>query len=45
MFCVMPVCICRAAPVPSVEAKAASNVYACPVYKTEDRGWTYVCEA
>lgn len=41
MFCVMPVLNCKAAIV-QVEAKEDKNIYLCPVYKTENRGNTFV---
>ena len=43
-FSVMPVVLCRAAPVPA-EGKEEKGVYQCPAYKTEQRGATYVFTA
>lgn len=43
-FSVMPVVNCRAAPI-DTGGKKDQNVYACPVYKTETRGNTYVFTA
>jgi dynein heavy chain len=44
MFSVMPVCFCRAVflPPPGREEK---NVYQCPVYRTEERGSTFIFTA
>ena len=44
MFCPMPVVNCKAAVV-QVEVKEDKNLYLCPVYKTENRGNTYVFTA
>jgi len=44
MFCPMPVVNCKAAIV-QVEVKEDKNTYLCPVYKTENRGNTYVFTA
>lgn len=44
MFSVLPVVYCKAQPVP-LEGKEDKNLYMCPVYKTEDRGNTYVFTA
>ena len=41
MFCPMPVVNCKAAPVVA-DSKEDKNFYMCPVYKTENRGNTYV---
>jgi len=43
-FSVVPVVLCRAAPVPQ-DGKEEKNAYQCPVYKTETRGATYVFTA
>ena len=40
----MPVCLCRAVPIPKKERKD-NNLYECPVYRTIDRGDTYIFEA
>lgn len=40
----MPVVYCKAMPV-SIDGKEDKNLYMCPVYKTEDRGNTYVFTA
>jgi len=40
----MPVVNCRAVPL-STDTKKEAGLYMCPVYKTEDRGQTYVCTA
>ena len=42
MFCPMPVINCRAVLADKVDMK---GVYSCPVYKTEQRGPTYVFSA
>ena len=44
MFSIMPVCFCRAVflPPPGREEK---NVYQCPVYRTEERGSTFIFTA
>ena len=42
MLCVMPVLNCRAVTEDKLEVK---NIYDCPVYKTEQRGPTYVFSA
>lgn len=44
MFFLMPVVYCKALPLPEV-GKEDKSLYKCPVYKTEDRGNTYVFEA
>ena len=44
MFFQMPVVYCKAMPVPT-EGKEDRTLYQCPVYKTEDRGNTYVFTA
>lgn len=41
MFSVMPVCYCKAMPVVET-GREDKSIYACPCYKTEDRGNTYV---
>lgn len=43
-FSVLPVVNCRAAPL-QTDAKEDKTVYSCPVYKTENRGATYVFAA
>ena len=43
-FSVVPVVLCRAVLVP-LDGKEEKGVYQCPVYKTENRGATYVCTA
>jgi len=43
-FSVMPVVLCRAAPMP-LEGKEEKGVYQCPAYKTEQRGATFVFTA
>jgi dynein heavy chain len=44
MFCPMPVVNCKAALI-NADAKEDKNVYLCPVYKTVERGPTYVFTA
>lgn len=44
MFSVMPVCLCRAVPV-SIHGQEDRSVYNCPVYRTEDRGNTFIFTA
>jgi len=44
MYCVMPVTYCRAELINS-DGKVDKSIYECPVYKTEDRGATYVFTA
>lgn len=44
MFSVMPVCLCRAVPIPQ-NGREDRSVYNCPVYRTEDRGNTYIFTA
>ena len=44
MFFPMPVCLCKAIPVPE-GGKEDKSYYVCPTYKTEDRGGTYVFPA
>lgn len=41
MFSVMPVCLCKAVFLPKVE-KLDNTIYECPIYRTEDRGSTYI---
>ena len=44
MFSVIPVVNCKAVPLPP-EGKDDPRFYQCPVYKTEDRGNTFVFTA
>jgi len=44
MFFLMPVIYCKALLIPEV-GKEDKTLYKCPVYKTEDRGNTFVFEA
>lgn len=44
MFSVMPVCFCRAVFIPP-PGREEKNVYSCPVYRTEDRGATFIFTA
>lgn len=44
MFSVMPVCFCRAVMVQKKE-KVDTNMYECPIYRTEDRGNTFIATA
>ena len=44
MFSVMPVCLCKAVMVPKVE-KVDNTIYECPIYRTEDRGNTFISVA
>lgn len=44
MFSHMPVCLCRATKAPDI-VKETPGTYICPVYRTEMRGNTYICEA
>lgn len=44
MYCVMPVTYCRAELAPT-DGRVDKSIYECPVYKTEDRGGTYVFTA
>jgi dynein heavy chain len=44
MYSHMPVCLCRAIKAPDV-IKETAGTYICPVYRTEMRGGTYICEA
>jgi len=41
MSCRMPVIVCKAVPI----STALSGIYSCPVYKTQQRGPTYVFDA
>ena len=44
MYSHMPVCLCRAIKAPDT-VKETPGTYICPVYRTEMRGGTYICEA
>lgn len=44
MFSVIPVTFCKAELV-NTDGKVDKSIYECPVYKTEDRGGTYVFTA
>lgn len=44
MFSVMPVCFCRAIQVPPID-REDKTIYNCPVYRTEDRGNTFIFTA
>jgi dynein heavy chain len=44
MFSHMPVCLCRAIKSPDM-IREDKSIYVCPVYRTEQRGNTYICEA
>ena len=44
MFSIMPVCFCRAVFIPP-PGREEKNVYSCPVYRTEDRGATFIFSA
>jgi dynein heavy chain len=42
MFNLMPVVLCKALVLLNNEGKEDKSIYACPAYKTEDRGKTFV---
>jgi len=44
MFSVMPVCYCKAVIIPN-KSRKDNNIYQCPVYRTVDRGGTYIFNA
>jgi len=44
LFCVMPVCHCKAMVIPE-GIREDKTIYLCPCYKTEERGPTYVFTA
>jgi len=44
MYSIIPVVNCKPMIIPT-EVKEDNNYYKCPVYKTEDRGNTYVFTA
>lgn len=42
MFSVLPVVNCKAKEVPADSSKEDKSIYKCPIYKTVDRGMTFV---
>ncbi len=44
MYSIMPVCLCRAVFI-SKKGRKDQNLYRCPVYRTQDRGDTYIFTA